>query len=381
MLIFILSLFWSGPDLHAQNTPTPPHKEKEIGSFNRQIQSGKQDQKALETNLKKIEKDLKVTRSSLTDIARSIQKNEKTLHSLDGKITALEQEWSSLSENLQKDKGSIANLILALERIRRLPPEALIARPEAPLQTAQSAMLMKDILPAIHKQASELKDNLEHLEVLKSELEAKKKTVADTTKMLEKEQKELNKLVQRRTRLFVRTEKDLEAKKKDIAKISSQAQNLSDLVSKLNEKRTRSKNTRSRMAVTDVPKAGQPRLPLPGIIKTAFNEPDNFGAPNKGLDIEGREGALVVAPMGGVVQFAGFFKNYGNIVILEHEKGWHSLIAGLENIDTVVGQPVVVGEPLGVLHTSSSGKKPVLYYELRYKGKAVDPARKFGKLS
>jgi len=127
---------------------------------------------------------------------------------------------------------------------------------------------------------------------------------------------------------------------------------------------------------TPPPKAGKARLPMTGEIVTGFNAPDAFGAPSKGLDIAGREGALVVAPMGGIVRFAGYFKNYGNMIIVEHEKGYHSLIAGLKKIDTVVGQSLSAGEPVGTLHGSSSGDKPVLYYELRYNGKPVNPSQK-----
>src|SRR5262249_39069692 len=138
----------------------------------------------------------------------------------------------------------------------------------------------------------------------------------------------------------------------------------------------------SAMPMPDVHVApGQPRLPVSGIIRTRYDEPDSFGAPSKGITIESRTGALVVAPMGGVVRFAGHFRNYGTIVIIEHQKGYHSLIAGLEKIDTVVGQSVSAGEALGRLHAASSpGEKPALYYELRLNGRPVNPAEKFADL-
>jgi septal ring factor EnvC (AmiA/AmiB activator) len=69
------------------------------------------------------------------------------------------------------------------------------------------------------------------------------------------------------------------------------------------------------------------------------------------------------------------------MVIIEHKGGYHSLVAGLEKIDTVVGQSVMAGEPLGLLHYPKAQEKPVLYYELRYNGKAVNPARKISGLS
>ena len=237
------------------------------------------------------------------------------------------------------------------------------------------------IIPTMNKQAQELKATLSELQIVSDDLQSKREDVVQKSKTLASQQKELNALISKRKTLYSSTQKDLKEKQQKVASISKQAKSLSDLVTRLDEERTRSTKSKKRVAITSIPKAGQPRLPLPGIIVTGYNEPDNFGAPSQGLDIEGRAGALVVAPMGGVIQFSGFFKNYGNMVIIEHESGWHSLVAGLENIDTVVGQSVGVGEPLGVLHKSSSGQKPVLYYELRHKGKPVNPAKKFGDLS
>lgn len=378
--LFLLLAFLALP-VSAQNAPVPP--KKEIDQLDEKLKAGKASKKELEKTLKDIESTLDETKGSLVKTAKAVQKNEKELQNLDIRIAELEKKEKNLTDKLQQDRGDIARLILALERIRRLPPEAMIARPEAPLKTAQSAMLLEEILPAMNKQAEELKKTLKDLQAVSEDLQSKRAKVVNTSKKLEEQQKELNGMIKKRTALYASTQKDLKAKQKAVARISAQAKNLQDLVSKLDQQRTASaaKSKKKRIVGASIPKPGEPRLPLPGIVKVGFNEPDNFGAPSQGIDIEGRAGALVVAPMGGVIRFAGYFKNYGNMVILEHKKGWHSLIAGLENIDTVVGQSVNVGEPLGVLHKSSSGQKPVLYYELRHKGKPVNPAKKFGDLS
>lgn len=182
---------------------------------------------------------------------------------------------------------------------------------------------------------------------------------------------------------------DLKAQQKRIKRISREARTASDLVARLNrdQENERAKaRAQSKKAVLKIPKSyagsGKPQAPLSGIMKLSYNEPDAFGAPSKGIEIEARSGSLIVAPMNGIIRFAGHFKNYGNMVIIEHEKGYHSLIAGFEKIDTVVGQSVSVGEPLGKLHFArTNAKKPTLYYELRYNGQPINPAKKFAGLS
>ncbi len=371
----------------------PAHADKsaEIKALQQKLNQAKVNKDKIARNLKTIEKDLSGTKNALVKTAESIQKNEKELQTLDKKIIELQTQQTTLKAKLDKDRGSIASLILALERINRMPPEALIMRPETPFKTAQSAMLLKQIIPSLNQQAADLKITLAQLQDIDKDLTEKRASAAKKTKTLTAKQKELNELVDKRKTLFASTNQDLQAEQNRAKEISSQAKSLQDLVARLEierkakaaqiAKEQSSAENKTRLVGLTPPKAGQPRLPLPGVIVTAYNEKDNFGAPSKGIDIEGRAGALVVAPMGGIVQFSGYFKNYGNMIILEHENGWHSLVAGLENLDTNVGQRLDVGEPLGVLHKSSSGQKPVLYYELRYNGKAVNPAKKFGDLS
>ncbi|MCD8562545.1 MAG: peptidoglycan DD-metalloendopeptidase family protein [Alphaproteobacteria bacterium] len=132
--------------------------------------------------------------------------------------------------------------------------------------------------------------------------------------------------------------------------------------------------------LTPLPPSGEAQLPVSGIIKTRFQQTDEIGAESQGITILGRSGGLVVAPMAGQVRFAGAFKKFGNIVIIEHQGGYHSLIAGLEKIDTVVERNVSAGEPIGTLKNTGGDGKPSLYYELRLDGKPVNPARKFAEL-
>ena len=130
-----------------------------------------------------------------------------------------------------------------------------------------------------------------------------------------------------------------------------------------------------------MPAAGASRLPVSGVIMTGYGELNNIGAPSQGVTINGQAGALVVAPMGGIVRFAGEFKNYGRLIILEHKDDYHSLIGGLEAINITVGEKVGAGEPVGKLPvTPSRDDQPALYYELRYKGSPIDPSKKFSGL-
>jgi septal ring factor EnvC (AmiA/AmiB activator) len=92
-----------------------------------------------------------------------------------------------------------------------------------------------------------------------------------------------------------------------------------------------------------------------------------------GLDIEASPGAPVRAVAPGRVVHAGWFKGYGNLVIVDHGEGYHSLVAHLGSMRTAMGEDVEAGTVLGTVGDSGSLKGPYLYFELREKGRPVDP--------
>ncbi len=115
------------------------------------------------------------------------------------------------------------------------------------------------------------------------------------------------------------------------------------------------------------------RMPPParGRIVTAFGQEKEGGLIAKGMDIQTRKDAQVIAPADGQVAFAGSFRGYGLLLIIEHAEGYHTLLAGMTRIDVAVGQRLGSGEPVGVMGPDD---KPVLYVELRRNGQPIDPA-------
>ena len=375
---FIAALVWVAP-------ASARSDKKELNAIQHKLEQETAQKNEMESQALQREADLKDAKAKLIGVGQSIQSNEKALNDLEARIADLEIKKKTLDETLQKDRLGSARLVLALERLRRTPPEALIARPGAPLQAAQSELLMKQIIPSLYAQAQKLRTSLAQMASLTEDLSAHRRKSLLASESLKSEQAELNSLVDKRQHLYAAANQDLAEQQQNVQRISVEAQNLQELVAKLDQERARQEQERAQSQqaslsaprMTPPPRAGQPRLPISGAILTRFDQPDAFGAPSKGITIESRPNALVVAPMGGIVRFAGYFRNYGQLIILEHEGGYHSLIAGFEKIDTVVGQSVSVGEPLGSL---GSGGKPTLYYELRLRGQPVNPSKKFTDL-
>ena len=111
------------------------------------------------------------------------------------------------------------------------------------------------------------------------------------------------------------------------------------------------------------------RLPVDGRLVAAFGSRDDSGIRRDGLQLLPRSGAQVVAPGGGRIMFAGPYRGYGTIVIIEHANGWTSLVTGLSELAARVGQNVVAGSPLGMAQL----RDPAVTLELRREGEPVNP--------
>ncbi|OYY63425.1 MAG: hypothetical protein B7Y61_21855, partial [Rhizobiales bacterium 35-66-30] len=107
--------------------------------------------------------------------------------------------------------------------------------------------------------------------------------------------------------------------------------------------------------------------------------PDGLGSTEKGLTMATRAGAQVAAPSDGWVVYAGPFRSYGQLLIINAGGGYHILMAGMERITVDLGQFVLTGEPVAVMGNgpraaNSASGQPHLYVEFRKDGISIDPA-------
>ncbi len=378
LLLFALA-FQPSSQSHAQA------EKDNLGQLQKKLEAKKTEKKSIERDKNKTKKSYQKAQKDLVKTSASVQKNQSELHRIETRLENLRLEQKDIKAQIKEERHSMAQTIAALEKIRRTPPQAMIAKPGAPIDTARGALLLQRILPVLYDKAQTLKEKSERYAANETELEKKQKKLVALSKDLSRKEKTLKKLVQERKTKYASLNADLDKRQKQIASVSKKADNLAELVKKLEDERTRNAKRKAAARKKPIKQAalpviGKTQLPLKGTIRTKYNQTDDFGAKSKGVSIEGRGGALIVSPMGGIIRFAGSFKNYGNMIIIEHQNGYHSLIAGLEKIDTVVDQSVLAGEPLGHLYRSKNDKPPTLYFELRHKGKSINPARKFTEL-
>ena len=124
------------------------------------------------------------------------------------------------------------------------------------------------------------------------------------------------------------------------------------------------------------------KLPKPstGQSVLAFGKMTKFGAPSKGIVLQTRHSAQITSPCDGWVVYAGEFRSYGQLLIINAGGGYHILLAGMSQIDVRPGDFILVGSPVGTMRPlvagaqqPSRGKGPVLYVEFRKNGRPINP--------
>jgi septal ring factor EnvC (AmiA/AmiB activator) len=331
-------------------------------------------------------------------LARKMHRHSAGATALEQRLLELEHQEQLKSEKMTQRKAQLASTLAALQRIARMPAVTLIAIPQSPDKTIRSAILLRAAVPELQRDATALGDDLRTLSALRNRISADKASLADSLQWLNTERKALAALTADKITLLKSMKSAEKTAAQKSAKLSAWAGSLRELLDKLS-KRPRESVPETALRRPDLkpPPSAQtaaPRLtlkrpgpkqasigpvtisrgalPAPGRIVTAFGQKMQNGTFSKGISIITRAAAPVVAPVPGRIVFAGRFRGYGNLVILELSDRGHALISGMSRISAQIGDEVLVGEPLGEM-TPSTRAAPKLYFELRKRGRPINP--------
>jgi murein hydrolase activator len=388
--MILISVISSGSTGWAQ-PPLPKDKTEIFQNLEKKIEAQKEEADRLKQQEKEETEKLTELQHTSVQISRNIQKQETLLDQLSSKIAQNEIRQTELEQTLDENRVQLAEHLSAAIRMRRIPAETLLLQANSPITTAQTALILQEAIPGIQSHMEKVSLAANELMTVQQTLLNDKRSQETALQELREEENKLASLIEERQELIKKTQQAYLLTQKDIEKLTEESKSLQELVSKISKiNEERMKEAKRQAAQRNIPPPAPPPAipadgkspagwPAAGVITIHYGENDLYGAPSQGIKIRTRSAALVTTPLSGTVRYAGEFKNYGQLVIIEHNNGWHSLIAGLHQINALVGQTLQSGEPVG--HMSRQKKQPVLYYELRYNGKPVNPAKRIKELS
>ena len=393
-------LLLAGPAAADERTGNPASPSLE--QVERALEEGKTRAADLGKRSAALAGELAELRQQMIDAAKATQEEEDQLSAIEGTLAELRSSEKEKTQKLREQHGRLALTLAALERLALYPPEALAALPESPVDTVRSALLLRTAIPAVEARAARLRADLDSLSEVRQQITQERQAGNAAKRQLEANQRRLAALVERKAELYRQLEGERRGAEDRIVKLAAQAKDLRELMARIEAERQEREAALAKLKPPTPPpraapdsSAGQeqmaslpPGAPLPirpiseaqghltlparGKITREFGAPDAYGTTSKGLIIETRQGAEIVAPYDGRVVYAGPFRGYGQILIIEHSEGYHSLLAGLSRIDAAAGQWVLAGEPVGAMAQQEIGE-PELYLELRRNGRPINP--------
>ena len=383
--VFFLAAFAAGGPAAAQQPQSESDARQGLSRVEKDLAASEKRKAELDRQAAAQSQELGDLRAKLVSAGQATRQNEATLSGVEERLAVLEGEAEAKRQALAMQRAHLTALLAALQRLALDPPVALVALPQPPLDTVRGAIAMGGTVPAIASEASALKVELASLAEADAAVRRQRALIEDASGRLLAERHDLDALIERKAALEQRTEAERKLEDARLAKLASAAKDLRELIQRLEAQRLAEEKGRARAEpiasrsasgpvgeVAAAAGAGARTIPASGKLLASYGQTDEYGAVTRGLTIETRPDAVVVAPDGGRVLFAGPFRGYGLILIIEHSGGYHSLLAGLGRIDATVGRTVAAGEPVGTMGHDPD-RNPSLYFELRRSGQPTNP--------
>lgn len=423
-LVALGVLMTSGGSLAPAQTAAPsttsPHtletaaekaqREIELRQLEEALAASSESRARLEAEIGELKIDTARLNAELIDTAERARAAEERIGAVEQRLQTLTASEGAIRRSLLARRAVIGEVLAALQRMGRRPPPAVLVRAEDMLSAIRTAMLLGAVVPELRAETETLAGDLAELVRLKSAIvgdrEAFRRELAD----LLREQERLDVLTAARQERMAEAQQTSATERAHAADLAAQAKTLKELIDgferelgatrrgaedakRAAESQAREARERFAAAALRDPARLAPKLPfsearglLPrpvsGQTLRSFGADDGYGGTTRGISITTRARAVVTSPADGWVAFAGPFRSFGRLLIINAGSGYYLLLAGMDHISVEVGQFVLAGEPVASMGevsslppaaSSSETGDPVLYVEFRKDGGSIDP--------
>ncbi len=385
-------------------------REAELESIRRSVTVSEKRQTALEREITEIEADRTKLSRDLIETAQRLQRFEFEISRIESQLDDLYVEEDAIRTSLMDRREILAEVLLALQRMGLTPPPALLSRPDDVVAAIRGSILANAVLPDIRVQAENLAGDLEDLTLLRKRIEDNRGRLRTQYTALGEQKSRIDLLIEAKRNQRETTTTELALERAKVEAFAAEAKSLEGLIRTLEKeiaaaakasreaaiasqnlasaspeeaKRRLADTSRIRPAVRFTEARGLLPMPIAGTAVMEFGDPDGFGGQSQGLSIAGRPGTPVISPTDGWVIYAGPFRSFGQVLILNAGEDYRIVLAGLERINVELGQFVLAGEPVAALgekklaglgDINHSSARPMLYIEFRHNENSIDPA-------
>ncbi|WP_175868521.1 murein hydrolase activator EnvC family protein [Bartonella gabonensis] len=387
-VILLLSIFFCFSVSHAEDTVRSIEVHKELGEIRQNISLSRERVVVLTRQVEHLKKDQRVLSEALIKAAQEERKIADDIAEREEKLKKMIEKRLQVYQSLKSRRAEFAEVLAILERMGLNPPPALMIQPKDVLASMRSSVLLGTVIPQMQEKTRDLKEKLQELTNLSNSITTEYKTLKTKLQSQAEERKRLELLLDKKNKLQKKSEKELiEQQRKNIA-FAKKAQSLEELILELERQSKLSSDSsiqiRKSLQLLEQSnfesQKGSLLFPVSG--KRIRYSHKNSQITRFGETIETESGAVVISPADALVAFAGPFRSYGQLIILNVGNGYHIILTGMSKINVKQGQFVLSGEPLGMMGMQfiansvalDIGKAaPMLYIEFRKQGKPVNP--------
>lgn len=321
-------------------------------------------------------------------VASRVQQAEAEIAAAEARVKIIATLQRAQKARLAARQQPLARLTAALQSMARRPTVLALVQPGSIDDLVRVRAVLATTLPRVEAETAALRKDIARSRDLARQATRAMALQKESRKQLAYRRAELARLEARaRTRSRALASSSRLEEERALG-LSERARDLDSLVGDLEASAT----LRQRLAALEGPVLRPPRpqasevvenaappassarpayrLPTPGAIVTGFGEVSATGVRSRGLTLATRPGAQLVAPADGRIAFAGRYRGFGQIVIIEHVGGWTSLITGLSRTRLKVGERIAQGDPIG----RAAENRPRITVELRRNGRPIDIA-------
>jgi septal ring factor EnvC (AmiA/AmiB activator) len=373
---------------------------RQLEQVNEQLEHERQVLEDIEAEIDQIRGDQDQLNSRLIATAETVQQHEAAILQAEDRLAGFVGREKVLRDNLNAQRGTLASLLGALQRMGHRQPPAIVVAPEDALRSVRSAMLVGAVVPDLRTNTQALSGDLEELVTLRTAAEQERTRRADALASLDADRIRLKALMDAKAESALAARERLLAARSRADDLATESENLEQLLSALRKAKEAppvpTEETGETETARDIPDAerlkpasrfaalrGTLGFPVAGAVNRRYGSPDEFGGRTSGISLTTRAEAQVTAPTDGTIVYSGPFRSFGELLIIDVGDDYHIVLAGLGAIDVDVGQVVLAGEPIGrmgaVAFASASSRpdiqdRPILYIEFRKGGSAIDPS-------
>ena len=401
----------------ADPAPPPPttdeqraDKETELRGVQDTLRQSEEQRRAIEAEIESVRVDRARLSAALIETTAKVQDAERGAAAATDKLASLNARAEELSGSLERRRAVIADVLAALQRMGSNPPPAVLVKPEDMSEAVRAATVMGSLIPELKSEIEAARNDLDALAKTREAIAAERDELTERGRALAADKARLAALIDARQQSLASAQDALGSQQHRADELAKRATSLKDLIARLdsedaarkaaaaaahaaevataNEIEARAKAARGadparlKPEISFADAKGQVPLPAAGAILKTFGSPDDRGGAERGVSLATPAGATVSAPVDGAVLFAGAYRTYGQLLIIDAGGGYYVLLAGMDRINVEPGEFVLAGEPIGVMGDGSvrmataaavGAARPVLYIELRKDGTAIDP--------